>query len=120
MKSTTKNDLPVGDMEKIWTTEHLPFIMGGNVWQPMYTTVPVVERRKIKGIDFFSFKTPKGTIRVCEGQTGGIIADSFDELIASIKGVPTKTLQAQIDEARPMAATAKPKTQEYFFSKYKF
>jgi len=104
---------------KIWTLDYMPFRMGGNVEQPIFTIVPVIERRKIKGFDFFAFKTPKGTTIICEGQTGGIIAGSFNELVDNIKGVPKKVLQEQIDGAKHLAARSFERTNEEFFQKYR-
>jgi hypothetical protein len=108
------------DTAKIWTRSYRPFIMGGNVNQPMCTVVPVLERKNIEGFDFFSFQTPKGTIKVCEAQTGGIIADSFDEVFENIEGVPKEVLQGQIDGAKHLAETADKKTNEEFFKHYRY
>ena len=108
------------DKAKVWTIMHTPFVMGGNVNSPIFTSVPVVERKTMKGIEFFSFKTPKGSIRVCEAQTGGIIADSFDELKANIKGCTTKQLQKQIDEAKSTFKNAKKLSNKEFFAHYNY
>ena len=105
---------------RIWTTIHSPFTMGGNVNRPVFTIVPVLERKKMQGFEFFSFETPKGSIRICECQTGGIIADSFDELKENIKGCTKKELQSQIDGAKSLAEQAKEMSNDEFFSYYRY
>lgn len=46
---------------------YFPFTIGGNVHTPMITEIDAIEERELsKGIKAFSFKTPKGTIRIAE------------------------------------------------------
>lgn len=108
------------DTARIWTTVYRPFIMGGNVNQPISTIVRVLERREMKGIGFFSFKTAKGTLRVCEAQTGGIIADSFEELEENIADCTEKELRSQIDGAEPLSKPTNGLTNEEFFKEYRY
>lgn len=102
----------------IWTMGYFPFTMGGNVNRPISTEVKIIETKKLKGINFFSFKTPKGTLKVCEAKTGGIIADDFEDLKANIKGCSQTFLQKQIKDAKP--EYIKYMTNEEFFSMYKY
>lgn len=111
---------PIQETAYIWTLSYRPFIMGGNVNQPMCTIVPVLERKNIEGFDFFSFQTPKGTIKICEAQTGAIIASSFEEVFENIEGVPKEVLQGQIDLGKHLAETADKKTNEEFFKSYRY
>ena len=105
---------------KIWTTELRPFAMGGNPNHPIFTIVPVLERKRMKGIEFFSFTTPPGTLRICEATTGGIIADTWEGLADNIKGVPKAILMSQINVNRPAASQAEELTNEDFFKVYKY
>ena len=94
--------------------------MGGQTDTPISTVVPIIEQRTINGFDFFSFKTPSGSLKICEATTGGIIADSFDDIEKSINDVPVEILLKQINDARPLAAKASSQTNEEFFSLYKY
>ena len=110
----------VTETAKIWTNTYRPFVMGGSVNEGIYTIVPIIEKRTINDFDFFSFQTSKGSIRVAESQTGGIIADSFEELIKNIEGCSKEVLQAQIDKAKSLITDMTEKTNEEFFSLYKY
>jgi predicted RNase H-like HicB family nuclease len=108
----------------IWTLARRGFmVMGGHEWYPVYTKIDVLESRKLKGIEFISFKTPKGSIRVAECISGGIVANGFEELIANIKDCSAKFLKAQIVEGQPRPDTTgnkKELTNEEFFALYKY
>jgi len=108
------------DREKIWTLLRTPFVMGGPGSAIICTTVDVIERRNINGFDFFSFKTKRGSVKVCEAQTGGIIADSFEQLHSNIAGVSSDTLQKQIDDVKTIAYAAVETTNEEFFRAYTY
>lgn len=101
---------------------HFPFTMGGNVWQPIFTDVKVIEEQNCgKGFTFFSFKTPRGTIKVCESTTGAILGDSFSEMRSSIKEATKKRLTKQIEEGRKQMLTDRHDlNNEEFFKMYKF
>lgn len=106
----------------IWTMFRRGFmVLGGPEWIPSSTEVEVLEVRKIKGIEFFSFEMPDGKIKVAEGQTGGIITDSFDTLLADIKGCSKAFLQSQIDNGSLCLkdTVVRKYTPEVFFSTYK-
>ena len=70
----------------IWTMGYFPFTMGGRVNAPMLTEVDVIEEKSVgKGIKAFSWKTPKGSIRISESETGAIVGDSFEDVKNDIK-----------------------------------
>lgn len=87
-------------MKKIWTLNYRPFVMGGSVNYPISTDVEPIETREIKGIEFFTFKTPVGTIRLAEGITGAIVAADFDDLLISIETETKETLLHQVNDAK--------------------
>jgi hypothetical protein len=105
-------------MERIWTVAYRPFIMGGNVNEAISTEVTIIERRMINGFNFFTFKTPRGSIKVCDAQTGGVIADSFEELEKNIEGLSKEFLQSQIDGAKERFPNMREMTNEEFFGMY--
>ena len=86
-------------MKKVWTKNYRPFVMGGSVNYPISTFVQPIEVRKIKGIEFFTFKTPSGAMKLAEGVTGGIIAEDFEDLLTAIEGCDKSFLKGQIDDA---------------------
>lgn len=101
---------------------YFPFIMGGSVHQPIITEIDPIEEKKIgKGFSAFSFKTPKGTIKIAESITGAIVGDSFKEVIADVKAATKKVMMEQIKEAKKtLAGSCKHFTNEKFFQMYKY
>ena len=116
----TERQDPVEDTAKIWTRLHLPFRMGGDVNEPVCTNVPVSERKNLGGFEFFSFLTPKGSTFVCEAQTGGIVAGSFDELKENMQGCTQELLQEQINSSRHLGEQAREMSSEEFFSYFRY
>ena len=60
---------------------YVPFVMGGDVWQPRrYKVENVKETRTINGIDVFLQKCPiDGMWRVTETTTGGLLGQGNSE-----------------------------------------
>lgn len=96
--------------------------MGGQVHTPIITEVEPIEERPIgKGMKAFSFKTPKGSLRVAESETGAIVGDTFEEVIADVKTASKGMLQDQIADARAtIAGECKNLTNEEFFNLYNY
>ncbi len=94
--------------------------MGGDTWPPAFTLIEPLEIRTINGIEFYSFQTPKGSLPVCEGITGGIVANSFEELEENIWGFSETVLRQQIEREKKAAAKAEEMSNEQFFRYYKF
>jgi len=108
-------------IKKIWTRAYRPFVMGGNTNEVICTYVHIFEERTINEFDFFSIRTPAGTVKICDAYTGGIIADSFEELERNIKGVKREILQEQLDRAKKAADDdATELTNDEFFRYYKY
>ncbi len=85
----------------IWTIRHRPFVMGGRVDSAVSTEVKIIEEKQIgKGFYGFSFKTPKGTLKIAESITGAIVGDSFEEVISDIKNAPLKIIKQQIEDVK--------------------
>lgn len=108
---------------QIWTMGYFPFTVGGNVHQPMVTEIEPIEEKTIgKGLKAFSFKTPKGTIRIAESITGAIVGNSFKEVKADVKESSKKFMMEQINEGKEMlkSGSVKHYSAEEFFNIYKF
>lgn len=75
----------------IWTMIHSAFQMGGVSYHPIKTEVEIIEEKTIgKGVKAFSFKTPRGTIRIAESLTGAIVSNSFEDARKDVKSAYRK------------------------------
>jgi len=102
---------------------YFPFTMGGNVNQPIVTEIEYIEEKKIgKGLKAFSFKTPKGNLKIAESITGAIVGDSFKEVIADVKSATKKMMIGQIEEGKKMFSSGSVKnySKDKFFEIYKY
>lgn len=107
---------------KIWTMGYFPMTMGGSVHQPIVTEIEPIEEKKIgKGLKAFSFKTPKGNLRIAESITGAIVGDSFKEVIADVKVASKKVMMEQIENGKKMLSSGSVKhySNQKFFQLYK-
>ena len=109
-------------LRKIWTMGYFPFTVGGSVHQPMLTDVVMIEEREIgKGFKAFSFKTPKGTIKIAESITGAIVGDSFESVMKDVKGASIKFMQDQISVAKKkLQGARKNMSNKRFFELYNY
>ena len=107
---------------QVWTMGYFPMIMGGDIHQPMITKVKAIAEMPIgKGFKAFSFKTPKGTIRIAESVTGAIVGDSFEEVIADVKFTTKKVMEKQIADAKKtLKGSVKHYEEEKFFQIYHY
>ncbi len=108
---------------QIWTMGYFPFVMGGNVHQPIVTEIGYIEEKNIgKGLRAFSFQTPKGTIRIAESITGAIVGDSFEAVKADVKEASKKVMMEQINEGKAMleSGSVKRYSNKKFFEIYKY
>ncbi len=101
---------------------YFPFTVGGNVHQPMTTEIEALEEKSIgKGFKAFSFKTPKGTLRIAESITGAIISDSFKEAKKDVKDGSKKVINKQIEDAQAqLSRGAKHLSNKKFFQLYNY
>lgn len=108
---------------QIWTMKYSPFIMGGSANHPIITEVGYIEEKKIgKGMKAFSFKTPKGTLKIAESITGAIVGDSFKEVIADVKSASKKVLMEQIEDGKKLLSSgcSRHYSNDEFFQVYKY
>ena len=102
---------------------YFPFAFGGNVHAPMITEIDVIEERELsKGINAFSFKTPKGNIRIAESLTGAIVGDSFEDVSEDIRtGDDDIIIKQLLDAAKVLkGGNSKWMKNEEFFKMYKY
>ncbi len=105
---------------KIWTYGYSPFTMGGNVNRPIMTEIGYIEEKSIgKGLLAFSFKTPKGTIRIAESETGAIVGESFEEVKKDIMAADKKVIVKQIEDAKKTIEGIPVMDKNEFFQMYK-
>lgn len=96
--------------------------MGGDIHSSyvISTEIEPVEIKKVKGIEFFSWFTPNHNRRLSEGVTGGIIADSFEDMESAIKGCPKSFLIEQIDLIKSDLIDCKKISNADFFKLYRY
>lgn len=97
--------------------------MGGSVERPIVTEVEIIEEKNIgKGLKGFSFKTPKGSLKICESITGAIVGDTFAEVKKDIKAASIITIRKQIEDAKETlkSGSRQNMTNERFFTFYKY
>ncbi len=105
----------------VWTMGYFPFQMGGNVHRPMSTEVKASELHDTpKGIKLFTFLTPKGTLRVCEAETGAIVGNSLGEVMNDIATAKKSVMKAQVREAKLALRNVKVMTPDEFFKLYDY
>jgi len=107
----------------IWTMGYFPFTMGGRVNAPMTTEIDMIEEKEVGyGVKAFSWKTPKGSIRISESETGAIIGDSFEDVMNDIKETTPQMVAKQMNDAKGLlhSGCAKEMTNEKFFQLYNY
>jgi predicted transcriptional regulator len=107
----------------IWTIGYFPFTIGGRVNAPMTTEIDMIEEKEVGyGVKAFSWKTPKGSIRISESETGAIVGDSFEDVINDIKETTKSIMQKQINDAKELlhSGCSKHMTNEKFFQLYNY
>lgn len=105
---------------RVWTHAYRPFIMGGNTNRPVATCVEVIEEKQTGKITLFSFKTPKGAIRVAEKLTGAIVGDSIESVEKDLLNSDPKLIEDQLQQAKLYSEQAETLDSEAFFSLYRF
>lgn len=110
---------PMSDkVRTVWTQNYTPFIMGGSVHHSIVTEVEILEERVIKGIPFFTWLTPKGKMRLSEGVSGAIVADSFEDLLEAIQGMSDTEVMNQLKEGVSVFINPRRLSKEEFFKLY--
>ena len=106
--------------QKIWTEAYSPFIMGGDVNQPIATEVEVGEAIDIgHGYKAYVVVSPSGVTHVAEAITGAFIEGSSIEAVKeSVSGGDPKLMKQQIEYARTQSAKARTLNPEDFWSKF--
>lgn len=108
------------DKIKIWTLYYSPFVMGGDVNQPIATEVVPTERHQIKqNLHVYVVKSPTGKTHVVDGITGGMIATSMEELWGLIEGCTEEQLVTQCKSQQSKADSAKMLTPSEFWSRFR-
>ena len=105
---------------KVYTLEYCPFVMGGEVWQPMATEVEADGPHDIgKGFEAYVVTAPNGKTFVAEKESGAFIGPDLKTVSGDIKIGELKSMKKQVEDAKLQMAKAKTVTNEYFWKKLK-
>jgi hypothetical protein len=108
------------EKRKVWTKAYQPFRMGQNPNRPISTEVEVIEEKIINDIALFSFKTGKGTIRIAEAITGGIVGNSFEEVENDLISADAEVVKKQLKSAEAQSNSSEKMSNDQFFSLYTY
>lgn len=102
---------------KIWTAAYMPFILGGDVYQPLFCEVeaqgPIDLGRGYKG---YLVLAPDGSTVVAESTSGGLVGPTIQEVRADIKSGSIAVMRKQVEEAVEKGKTARPIAPEEFWT----
>jgi hypothetical protein len=66
---------------RVWTLEYVPFVMGGNVWQPVSTDVEHHGEYNLgKGYKGHLIYAPSGRTYVAESRSGAFVGPSIQDV----------------------------------------
>jgi hypothetical protein len=93
---------------KIWTKDYRPFILGGNVHQPMATEAEASGPFALgKGYEGYVVLSPLGESFVAESKTGALVGPTLNEVRADIKKAKKSVMKKQIIEAQESVKAAR-------------
>lgn len=115
---------------RIWTLEYRPFVMGGSVWGPMCTDVPLFDEKVGqpegfargpydigKGRTGYVVNAPNGKTFIAEGETGALVGPDLDSVRADVKQADESIIREQMKIAHRQASLARHVTPEEFWRK---
>jgi hypothetical protein len=101
---------------QIWIKGYRPFILGGDVHAPFMTDWPMNGPFDGgRGIELYTGTSPGGKDFVCEGETGGVVGRTLDEVRRDILDADPDVLTKQLAWARMRVSNAIMLDPEDFF-----
>jgi len=93
---------------KVFTIGYFPFVMGGNVWQPIYCEVEADGPHDLGlGYEGFIVTAPNGKTFIAEATTGAFVGPDLKSVMDDIKTGDPKMMKKQITEAASTVKRAK-------------
>lgn len=85
---------------KIWTLRYTPFVMGGEVWQPVCTEVTASGPFDIgDGYEAYLVIAPNGRTFVAESTSGALVGPDIKTVWEDIKLGDKKIMKKQVEDA---------------------
>lgn len=101
---------------RVWTQAYRPFIMGGDVHQPVCTELDCTAAIEVaKGVYVHGVISPRGKAYFVESQSGGIVGDDFDTVKEDANSAPIEEILQQLQEQTKRGQKACPITPEEFW-----
>lgn len=105
---------------RAWTQCYAPFILGGNVHQPIRCEVAVEDweysiTRGTLTIKLLKITSPGGTEFIVDEASSGVVGDDAAEVIRDIDGADVRVLRLQITKQTRVGETARPVDEETFW-----
>ncbi len=111
---------PIVQKKWVFTLGYFPFIMGGDVWQPMKTEVDCKGPYDVgRGYGVYVITAPNGRKFIAEMETGAFVGPSLQKVRSDVKRGDSKLMTEQIVEAKSMLQRAMTVTAEEFWRKLK-
>lgn len=86
--------------QMIWTEAYRPWIMGGDVHQPVGTEVGECEYVTVEGIALLIVTAPDGRTAICDEASGAIVGSNLNEVASHIEDGDPGVMQKQLADAR--------------------
>lgn len=105
---------------KVFTRDYRPFILGGDVHQPMAAEIAASGPYALgKGFSGYLIKSPKGKTFIAEATTGALVGPTLEEVRADIKAGKKSVMTKQVEQARELAARARTVSANEFWERLK-
>jgi len=104
---------------KIYTLRYTPFIMGGNVWQPVGTLVEADGPHNLgAGYNGFVITAPNGETRIAEAESGAFVGPDLKTVKEDIRVGEPELMKRQVADAKIQSAQAKMIDPDEFWKLY--
>ena len=104
----------------IWTEAYRPFMMGGDVNQPIGTMVELDTPIDLgKGAVVHVVASPNGTIHIVESKTGAFVGTSLAQVKKDIKEADEDVIKQQIKDSRKRRKEVEVMSNEDFWSYFR-
>jgi len=105
---------------KVFTLEYVPFVMGGNVWQPMATTVKADGPHDIgNGYKAYVVTAPNGKTFIAESTSGAFVGPDLETVKTDIQLGDPDIMKKQVKNAVVQSKQAREVDQDEFWRKLK-
>ena len=105
---------------KVFTMEYVPFVMGGNVWQPMCCEVEADGPHDLgDGYKGYVITAPNGKTFIAEETSGAFVGPDLKAVREDIETGDKSIMADQVADAVIQMKKAKERSQDHFWRKLK-